>query len=212
MNMCVLRLVGGVSTIVLLMTSCGRTGPAGQSLDPARSDTVSESEVSDTVSELEVSDTVRLALTSAAPADSVRHLDTLIWDDVGKDKRGVRVTITIPSGRDSVVIERVGRDTVPGDDELEFHAVNWARVLVPSMLPGVRVASGNKAGSKVTLSVQLRRCAPLVLAVREYVAGNVVRHVLPQKHGFPSCCSGVAPASAAGPSPNGVRDDDHDGR
>ena len=183
MSQSVARLARGMSAAVLLTISCGEAGPAGEG---------SESPEGGSTSESVASAPVRLSA-GTATRERVTHLDTLIWDDISKKRRGVRVTVAIPANRDSVVIERMEGDS----NRLEFHQVNQARVLVPAMLPRVTISSADKAGSEVILSVRLERCAKLVLTVREYLAGNVLRHTLRQKGRLPTCCSDPVPTASA---------------
>ena len=125
---------------------------------------------------------------AVAVEDSVTRTDVLTWDDRGKDRRGVVVTLTIPRGRRLVAIEPIETDSGSGGEMLEFVRINSTVVLDPSKLRRIRFRSVDGGESKVTISVRLKRCAPLRLAVREYVGDTVIRRVLEQDHDLPNCC------------------------
>ncbi len=125
---------------------------------------------------------------AVAVEDSVTRTDVLTWDDRGKDRRGVVVTLTIPRGRSLVAIEPIEADSGLGGEVLEFVRINSTLVLDPSKLRRIRFRAVDGGESKVTISVRLKRCAPLRLAVREYVGDIGIRRVLEQDHDFPNCC------------------------
>ena len=129
----------------------------------------------------------------AAP---VTRADANLWRHSPNEKRGVRVTIGIPTGMDSVVIEPAEGDAGPDKDSVEFIEVNSVRVLAPSKLRRILVRSGDGDGMNVELMVKLGHCTRLdLVAVRYWDGGPAVGSVeeLPQKHKLPDCC---VPSSA----------------
>ena len=127
--------------------------------------------------------------------DPVTRADANLWRHRPNEKRGVRVTIGIPAGMDSVVIKRMEGGTEPDGDSVEFMEVNSVRVLAPSRLRRISVRSGDGDGMNVELMVTLGHCTRLDLVAVRYwdgADGSVER--LPQKHKLPDCC---VPSSAA---------------
>ena len=138
-------------------------------------------------------------------ADTVTRADANLWRHRPNEKRGVRVTIGIPAGMDSVVIERVEGDAELDRDSVEFIEVNSVRVLAPSKLRRISVRSGDGDGMNVELVVKLGHCTRLdLVAVRYWDGGPADGSVeeLPQKHKLPDCC---VPSSATPPTPSGDR-------
>ena len=130
-------------------------------------------------------------------AGTVTRADVNLWRHRPNEERGVRVTIVIPAGMDSVVIERVEGDAEPDGDSVEFIEVNSVRVLAPSKLRRISVRSGDYDGMNVELMAKLGHCTRLdLVAVRYWNRGPANGSVkeLPPKHKLPDCC---VPSSAA---------------
>ena len=128
-------------------------------------------------------------------ADTVTRADVNLWRHRPNEKRGVRVTIGIPAGMDSVVIKRMEGGTEPDGDSVEVMEVNSVRVLAPSKLRRISFRSGDGDRMNVELMVTLGHCTRLDLVAVRYWGGGPAddEGLLPQKHKLPDCC----PLSAA---------------
>jgi len=128
-------------------------------------------------------------------ADTVTRVDANLWTHRPNEKRGVRVTIGIPSGMDSVVIKRAEGEA----DSVELIEVNSVRVLAPSKLRRISVRSEDGDSMSVELRAKVGHCKRLeFVAVRYWNGGpaNGTVDELPQKHELPDCCDATSSGAA----------------
>ena len=131
---------------------------------------------------------------------TVARTDFTILDDRERDLRRVLVTMSIPPGRDSVVINPERRESSSGDGKLEFFNlnVNSVAVATPSNLRRILVRRWDRGALEVTMSVQLGRCSRLNFTVVEYAGGRRTKVGLPQHDSdIPNCCSTSLPGTPA---------------
>lgn len=124
-------------------------------------------------------------------AGAVTRIDADMWEHRPNKRRGVRVTIGIPAGMDSVLIRRVAVDPEPDRDSVEFIEVNSVRVLAPSELQRIVIRSGDRDAMRIKLVVELGHCTRLDLVATRYGGGGPMEgsvEELPQKHKLPDCC------------------------
>lgn len=128
-------------------------------------------------------------------ADTVTRVDANLWTHRPNEERGVRITLGIPSGMDSVVIKRVEGEA----DSVELIEVNSVRVLAPSKLRRISVRSGDGDSMSVEVRAKLGHCTRLdLVAVRYWNGGpaNGTVDELPQRHELPDCCDAASAGAA----------------
>ncbi len=129
---------------------------------------------------------------------TVARTDSTILDDRDRSLRRAFVTMSIPPGRDSVVIKPERGDSSSGDGELEFFNLNVNSVALPTPpnLRRILVRRWDRGALEVAMSVQLGRCSRLSLTVVEYAGGRRTRVGLPQRDSdLPNCCSTSLPGA-----------------
>lgn len=137
-------------------------------------------------------------------ADTVTRTDASLWRHRPTEERGVRVTIGIPAGMDSVVIMRVDGHAELGRDSVQLLEVNSVRVRAPLRLRRISVRSVDGDQMNVELIVKAGHCTRLdLVAVRYWNGGPAdgIDELLPQKHQLPDCCF-VSSASEAVEAPD----------
>lgn len=125
------------------------------------------------------------------PVQEIQCAESITVAAPNAEKRRVRVTLSIPAGREAVVIERAPREPKDGEATLEFLEVNSRPVLGPSKLGHVELRQWEGSAIKITLGLQLGRCKKLTLIVREYNRGKngaLTERTVRTKHALPNCC------------------------